>query len=202
MAGWRSRSTAQDFACTASPLSYVRQLYWHPCNPNTGEICSSTEMRAEGYVPVFNPLAVDIACCFAHLAWTERYQYPDAGRRRRLQERFAEFGTIAGHARTRAARIIQSTSVRPRRLRAATGTPVTRSRSVRPSRRAFPATGAGGHSNGACNRSLRCAPDGDHTGAKLLMMEWPTGKRGSDRSANDRIRPFVLGRENTAARTS
>ena len=91
-------STARDVAFTPSPPSYVQQLYWRTCIPNTGDIFTWTVMRAEGCFLGFIPLGGDIAYCFAQLVTPEGFEDPVAGRRRRLQKRFAGFGGLARDA--------------------------------------------------------------------------------------------------------
>ena len=91
-------STARDLAFTPSPPSYVQQHYWRTCIPNTGDIVTWTVMRAEGCFLGFIPLGGEIAYCFAQLVTPEQFEDPVAGRRGRLQERFADFGGIARDA--------------------------------------------------------------------------------------------------------
>lgn len=91
-------STVRNLVFTPSPPSYVQQIYWRTCVPNTGDISTWTVMRAERRFLGFTPLGGGIAYCFAQLVTPKQFEDPVAGRRSRLQERFSDFGGLARSA--------------------------------------------------------------------------------------------------------
>ena len=91
-------STVRDLAFPPSPPRYVGQLYWRTCIPNPGDITTWTVMRAQGRFLGFIPVGGEIAYCFSQVATPEPFEDPVAGRRSRLQERFADFGGLARDA--------------------------------------------------------------------------------------------------------